>query len=470
MLTESSSSPRGTRVVKALLLAIGFGLAAYAVSDHPLYGGPPGIGLLQKLILATGCVIALGTLLPKRFAERILLLTVSGLLMLGVAELAGNAILGPIFRPIFQADEKLIFSFIPDRASTTTLPPINGGQTITHRINSAGFRGQELLPREPGRKRIVVYGDSFIHAYYAADEDTFPVRLGDALSEKLGTDVEVVSAGVSSYGPDQIIYKLGKELPSLKPDLIVVAIFAGNDYGDLMRNKMFRLGRNGELLPNDWRLDPEVKEAFSLSQRESILVRALRDMIGARRSAPPNVTATLDREFMLAEARREYESLISGNPAVTNTHVDYYSADVSLEPNSDSARYKVALMRAVLERLRTIADGASTPIMFMFIPHPADLTDDYDWGAVDRGRYPGYNRRNQIAPLEQFATASGSHFVSLFDTFRARDPNKLYFHGGDDHWNPAGQKLAAQIVADYIAGQDLLQAVRADRKVSHLQR
>ncbi len=441
-----------------MLAVIGAGLVAYALSDHPLYGGPPGIGLLQKLIMAAGAVIAAGVLLPKRFAEQLLLLTISGLLMLGVAEVAGNSILGPIFRPIYQEDPKLIFSFIPDRTSTTTLPPVNGGATITHRINTSGFRGEELLERRPQRKRIAVYGDSFIHAYYAADADTFPVQLQAALAQRSGADVEVINAGVSSYGPDQVSYKLERELSALKPDLLVVAIFAGNDYGDLTRNKMFRLGPDGALVANEWRLDAEVSEAFSLSQRESILVRALRTTVAARR--PPAATAgdpaAPDREFMVAEAQREYDSLVAGDPVVTNTHIDYYSADVSLLPNSNSARYKVAMMRGVLERIRSIAGAGGVPIMFMFIPHPADLTDSYDWGAVDRSRYPDYDGRNQTAPLERFATETSSHYLSLYDSFRDNDPNKLYLHGGDDHWSPTGQALAAKLAADYIVEQKLL--------------
>lgn len=461
MVTKSESRPRGSRIVKLLLLAIGLGLCAYALSDHPLYGGPPGIGLLQMLIFATGSVIALGALLPKRVAEPLLLLTISGLLMLGVAEFAANTILGPIFRPIYQEDSTLIFRFIPARNSTTTLPPINGGQTITHRINSAGFRGEELLPRVPGRARVAVYGDSFIHAFYTADADTFPAQLRGMLARKLGRDIEVINAGVSSYGPDQISYKLEKELPTLNPDLVVIAIFAGNDYGDLMRNKMFRLGPNEELLPNRWQLDAEVSRAFALSQKESILLRALRTTLGARRSAQSTggtESPTVDSEFLLAEARREYESLISGSPVVANTHIDYYSADVSLEPNSDSARYKVALMRGVLERLHSIAKNSGTPVVFVFIPHPADLTDNYDWGAVDLSRHPDYNARNQIAPLERFVTDIGNDYVSLYDAFRASEPNKLYLHGGDDHWNPAGQKLAAQLVANYVYEKGLLKA------------
>lgn len=459
MTTESQHSPRGARIVRALLIAIGIGLVTYALSDQPFYGGAPGIGLLQKLIFGAGAAILLGALLPARHSEKLLLVTISGLLMLGVTEMLGNAVLGPIFRPIYQEDSKLIFSLIPNRTSTMTLPPVNGGATITHRINAAGFRGAELLERQPKRPRVVVYGDSFIHAFYSSDEDTFVSQLQSALKSKTGSDIEVVNAGVSSYGPDQISLKMQRELPQVQPDLLVVAIFAGNDYGDLMRNKMFRMSSGGVLSENGWQLDPAVSEAFQLSQRESILVRALRTTLGRRRSPAASSPdgATPEMGFLVAEAEREYRSLIGGDPVVRNTHIDYYSADVSLLPDSESARYKVALMRAVLDRIRMTADTAKVPVVFLFIPHPADLSDTYDWGAVDELRYPDYDPRNQIAPLERHAIETSSHFVSLFDDFRANDPNRLYLHGGDDHWNPAGQALAASRVAEYVTAQELLQ-------------
>ena len=56
------------RVVQLLLVAAGFLLVAYAVSDHPLYGGEPGFGGVQKLVAAAGVAVALCGLLPNRIA------------------------------------------------------------------------------------------------------------------------------------------------------------------------------------------------------------------------------------------------------------------------------------------------------------------------------------------------------------------------------------------------------------------
>ncbi len=440
--------------MRGLLAAAGALLLAYAISDHPLYGGEPGFGFLQGLIAATGIAVALCALLPARIAGSVLLLVVASLAMLAFVEIAGEFLLGPRHRPIFQPDERLIFKFIPNRRSVMTHAPVNGGGTVTHRINAQGYRGADLRPAGE-MTRVAVYGDSFIHAFYTADEETFVAQLGSALAARLGRPVEAVNAGVSSYGPDQVALKMEGELGSLRPDLVVVAVFAGNDYGDLLRNKMFRLGDDGKLVENRWKLDPKVRMWLELSQRESILKRAIRSARGAQGAASGEAASAAaevtSAKFLLAEAEREYRSfVVERDDLVTNTHVDYYSADVSLTPDSASARYKVALMQAVLGRIRDTAARAGVPLAFLFIPHPADVSQSDDWGLRDRRQYAGYAGRNQTAPLEAAARALGVPYLNLYDLFRSREAWGLYLHGGDDHWNAAGQKLAAEAMAGVL--------------------
>jgi len=451
-----------TRIIPLLLILLGALLIAYAISDHPLYGGIQGFGLIQLMISIAGIVLMFCALLPTNISASILLFSITSLAMLTFAELTGEAILGSRYRPNFQFDDRLIFKFIPNRNSVMTRAPINGGETVTHRINSDGYRGPELLPAGKAL-RIAVYGDSFIHAYYSPQAETFTGQLGSLLTKRIGREIEVVNAGVSSYGPDQESLKMAEELPRLLPDLVIVAIYAGNDYGDLMRDKMFRLGTDGSLVENRWQLDPTIRASFELSQRESILKRALRNVLDSLspqkgRNGHPDKDDQTNIEFLLKEAEREYQSfIVEGNNIVTNTHVDYYSADVSLEPKSKSARYKIALMKAVMRRIRDVAKQNGTPLVFLFIPHPADVTDHYDSWRIDRKKFSDYDGRNQISPLEDAAQDLQVPYVSLYDIFRQRDANLLYFHE-DDHWNAAGQRLGAEVMANFLQRNNLLGA------------
>jgi lysophospholipase L1-like esterase len=458
----SASPARSTRwIVRALLLLAAAASVGYALSDHPFYGSEAGFGRVQAFLALAAAGLALCAWLPPRPAANVLLLVASTAAVLGVTEIAGEMALGARYRPIYQPDARLIFKFIPGRCSVMTHTALNGGHTVRHCINAAGFRGAELHARSE-RPRVAVYGDSFIHAYYTPDAETFPAQLGTMLSGHAAGTVEVVNAGVSSYGPDQIALKMENELPWLRPQLAVVAIFAGNDYGDLMRNKIFRLGADGTLEPNAWRLDGKVREWMELSQRESILLRAPRQIRAGLRVSPEMYEKPMDFGFVLAEATREYRSfVVERDDTVTNTHLDYYSADVSATPAAESARYKVALMRAVLARIRDVAAQNRVTLAFLLIPHPMDVTDGYEWGRVDRARFPGYDARNQIRFLEDAARGLGVPYVSLYDLFRASEPEQLYLRGSDDHWNAAGQRLAARAMADYLRARGLWNAAAA---------
>ena len=108
-----------------------------------------------------------------------------------------------------------------------------------------------------------------------------------------------------------------------------------------------------------------------------------------------------------------------------------------------------------------MAASNGVPLAFLFIPHPVDVTDDYDWIRIDRNRFPDYSSRNLIAPLEDMARGMDVPYVSLYDIFRAHEANSLYFHGGDQHWNGAGQLMAAQIMAEYLLARGLLKSSKS---------
>lgn len=38
------------------------------------------------------------------------------------------------------------------------------------------------------------------------------------------------------------------QIGPLKPDLVIFAIYGGNDFGDLMRNKLYQLDQNQQLV------------------------------------------------------------------------------------------------------------------------------------------------------------------------------------------------------------------------------
>src|SRR6185295_4536691 len=91
----------------------------------------------------------------------------------------------------------------------------------------------------------------------------------------LSADVETVNAGVVGYGPDQACLRMEAELSRLRPDLVVVAVLAENDYGDLVRNRLFELGPRGELVRRHVVLAPEMRDAYARAQGGLVIEKAL---------------------------------------------------------------------------------------------------------------------------------------------------------------------------------------------------
>src|ERR1700757_1446958 len=100
--------------------------------------------------------------------------------------------------------------------------------------NSLGMRDRERSPnKEPGSFRILFLGDSFVQGHGVPLEQTMPALLETSLNKpEREKTVEVLNAGVFGYGPFLEYLYLKELMPSIKPDLVIVGFFIGNDVGD----------------------------------------------------------------------------------------------------------------------------------------------------------------------------------------------------------------------------------------------
>jgi len=175
-----------------------------------------------------------------------------------------------VIRPVgdirIAPDPDLLFRIRPGSRSYFT--DLDTGERHLAVYDETGMRGarRQLAGAAP---RIAVYGDSFVEASFTREEFTFTRQLENALKEKGLSDVVVMNAGVQGYGPDQELRRMQRELGEARPDLIVWCLFSGNDYGDLLRNRM---------------VSPRPESG--LRWRKPVLAAAIRNELAAADSAP----------------------------------------------------------------------------------------------------------------------------------------------------------------------------------------
>lgn len=86
--------------------------------------------------------------------------------------------------------------------------------------NSHGLRGQRefAYARNPGHKRVAVFGDSFTFGEEVSDNETYLAYLAEQFPE-----AEVMNFGVRGYGYDQMLLYLKEEGVKYHPDVVVLA-------------------------------------------------------------------------------------------------------------------------------------------------------------------------------------------------------------------------------------------------------
>ena len=119
-----------------------------------------------------------------------------------------------------------------------------GFENNNFRINSQGFRGEEINPVKPtGTIRIVCIGDSgtfgvWFGARARRNWDSYPEELGTILKQHGYGNLEVINAGVVGYTSAHTLRQLMTKVLKLEPD-IIIARTGFNDIAHL-GNEFFR--------------------------------------------------------------------------------------------------------------------------------------------------------------------------------------------------------------------------------------
>jgi hypothetical protein len=250
-----------------------------------------------------------------------------------------------------------------------------------------------------------------------------------------------------------------------KPDIVVFHVFADNDFGDLIRNRLFTFDPSGALVkfPHPQGIDPCLRQfpclaggaggnrvknfiASLLTVRAGNMVLAAAGVL----KPPSDPTPEAVIEYSLAMAEREYLAYQGSRPGPSSHFIDEYDYDLALFPERESSKAKVKLMDAVLRKANQFAQAKHVKFMVLVQPSSRDLTANLRPNYMDFSSFSGYGRTNLTSAVERIGKANNIHVLNLFEPFSKNTPDRLFFLDNDDHWTNAGQKLAAHEVASYI--------------------
>ena len=369
----------------------------------------------------------------------------------------------------YEFNEDYLISIKPNIEKTFSRSAVNGGDIIHWKTNNDSFRGNDL--KENPQIRIIVYGDSSIQTRFSKLENTFVYRLEIYLQENEINDMEVINAGIIGFGPDQSLIRFAKEADIYNPDIVIFHICADNDFGDIIKNRLFELDQLGNLVETGYRktVDQRLKQETDLNDFISslLIVKAVRKAV--------NLLAPNKKQYDAAEniiqkyaysIEQQYSIYKKSMPRKFSTFGDHYDLDIAIFPDAESSKTKIKLMNAVLKRAKALADSKCIEFLVLIQPSIIDLTENFKFSYKHLQSYPGYRRRNITDAVENICIANNIHCINFFDVFLRNNPADLFFKKDNDHWNDQGQDIAAKETALYISSETIPNSNRLTNRSS----
>jgi lysophospholipase L1-like esterase len=163
---------------------------------------------------------------------------------------------------------------------------------VAVRTNALGLRDAERGAKPLGVFRIVSLGDSYAFGYGVEAWETYAALLEQELGSR---HFQVINAGVSGYGTFTETRLLLRLAPVLEPDLVLVALFTGNDLvnnlrasgrlGSALEHSRFAwLGERSRLFAFAWTRSENLELKWRSAESVEITRRAIDGLIGACRA------------------------------------------------------------------------------------------------------------------------------------------------------------------------------------------
>ena len=260
--------------------------------------------------------------------------------------------------------------------------------------DSHGFRGPEL-PSVPG-DCVLFLGDSQTMGYGVSDGEQYPSLIGKTLDARYGPGrFTIINTAMAGMGNGRWLKVLRGGLWGFQPKLVIVQ-FSNTDFGDNVREALFKLSPSGELVELPMKPEPMILKLDRLVD------------------AIPG----LSNSYSMGLCKQVIAQLMSQRTRTTASAVPFYP------PGSHQLTYKL------VEESIAICRRQGWPVLL--------LATDQD--------------QENLAEIERFCGRLKVPLVPVPTRFMRPD----LFFAIDAHLNVAGQRYVADLIEARLAADGIL--------------
>ncbi|MEO0618385.1 MAG: SGNH/GDSL hydrolase family protein [Pseudomonadota bacterium] len=353
-----------------------------------------------------------------------------------------------VFRYVLVPDDVLpnatangVVRYVPNTRATFRHPD---GRTSTVTINQHGWNSTKpyyRLSPPPGRVRVAVVGDSYVHGAFIDTRDGFPELLETKLNERGLQSVEVLRFGMDGAPLSQYLHMLRKEVSAYRPDVVVIPLIH-NDFDESFRFLKTRYASSFMKVRRD--ANGDVSEIAPSAFRPG-LADTLRKSAAFRYVYYETNLYLHLRSFV---SRFFWGGNESYQPEFISSAVDIRK----LEDMDEIAFYTLHIM----EKMKALAEKNGFQLVFAMdgvreAVYANKSPDDYVVGKLNRIAYN--TAANLDLPFVDLQPVFAEHFAAH---------GKRFEFPYDWHWNELGNRLVANAIADRLLKAPSLLRKRRD--------
>ncbi len=299
-------------------------------------------------------------------------------------------------------------------------------------INRQGVRDDEIPPKAPDERRIVVLGDSMVMAVQVAAEQTFCRQMQDRLNAQRTTAqrYRVINAGVQGYGPVEEALFYQYVVQDLQPDIVVVVLYVANDAVEAAASA------------------PRLHGGASPAPAQAIDAAGLR--VRLRRLVRRSMVLQIVRQRVLdVTGRFQNNQTLELPPELT-----------MFLPQQPPARIREGLdvTRESVEQIARLAADRAAKTAVVLLPVRFQVSDESWDGMRSMWEQAGISLVRDAAS-ERFREALSPLTLPVFDALPALRAwprhEEVYFRGAG-HLTPLGHRLLADALARFLMASGLL--------------
>ncbi len=294
---------------------------------------------------------------------------------------------------------------------------IPGTFDVTLSFNSQRFRGTKEFTQTPaaGSVRLATLGDSFTLGYGANDDQTYPANLERRLQNK---QVEVINAANAGTGTGEQALWYDLWVKQFHPQIVILTV-TSNDLDDDAARHLFTRDEKGNAVP---------------LPRQPLRVSNGRRII----NAVPGYSYLAEHSQLWGLIRNALSAALA--PKATN-------------PNGGLQMHEqgLPLMESEVSWLNDHVRLDKSFLVVAFAPsresiYPSNAT----WAETTRSA-----SAEIVSSLSALCKEKNIPFVDLTPKMKENGAGNLYYDGLDTHPTPAGYKLMADILSDFLINQKL---------------